>query len=60
MTTKRTLDSSGRIVIPKASREEMNLGPGDTLLLESKGVEIPLRPFRQETLLRAGRLGLPG
>ena len=52
MTTKLTLDRYGRIVIPKALREEMNLGPGDTLLLESKGAEITLRPFRQEAPLR--------
>ena len=52
MTTKLTLDNSRRIVIPNALRKEMNLGPGDTLLLESKGTEITLRPFRQETLLK--------
>jgi AbrB family looped-hinge helix DNA binding protein len=52
MTTKLTLDNSGRIVMPKALRKEMNLGPGDTLLLESKGAEITLRPFGQETLLK--------
>jgi len=52
MTIRLTLDRSGRIVIPKVLREEMNLGPGDTLLLESEGAEITLRPFRQEALLK--------
>jgi AbrB family looped-hinge helix DNA binding protein len=52
MTTKLTLDQAGRILIPKALRQELHLGPGDTLQLESGGDEITLRPLRPEALLK--------
>lgn len=42
----------GRIVIPKDLREELRLGPGDTLQLESTGEEIRLQPVRARALLK--------
>jgi AbrB family looped-hinge helix DNA binding protein len=55
MTTKLSLDKAGRVVIPKALRQELRLGPGDTLQLESQGDEITLRPLRPEALLKKER-----
>jgi AbrB family looped-hinge helix DNA binding protein len=52
MTTKLTLDQAGRVLIPKALRRELHLGPGDTLQLESGGDEITLRPLRPKALLK--------
>jgi AbrB family looped-hinge helix DNA binding protein len=46
MTSKLTLDKAGRVVIPKPLRDELQLGPGDTLELESSGEQITLRPVR--------------
>jgi AbrB family looped-hinge helix DNA binding protein len=52
MTTKITLDQAGRVLIPKALRQELHLGAGDTLQLENKGDEITLRPLRPKALLK--------
>lgn len=52
MTTKLTLDQAGRVLIPKALRQELHLGPGDTLQLKSQGDEITLRPLRPRALLK--------
>ena len=52
MTTKLTLDRAGRVLIPKQLREQLHLGPGDALHLESEGEEITLRPERPKALLR--------
>jgi AbrB family looped-hinge helix DNA binding protein len=41
-----TIDKAGRIVIPKALREELHLEPGDALDLETAGEHITLRPVR--------------
>ena len=46
MNTRLTLDKAGRVVIPKPLREELHLGPGDSLELEFAGEEITLRPVR--------------
>jgi AbrB family looped-hinge helix DNA binding protein len=46
MTTRLTLDKAGRVVIPKTLREELRLGPGDQLELETVGEQITLRPVR--------------
>ncbi len=51
MTTRLTIDSAGRIVLPKPLRKELDLGPGDSLELESKGERITLRPLRGSTPL---------
>ncbi len=51
MTTKLTLDQAGRVLIPKALRQELHLRPGDTLELESESGEITLRPVHPKALL---------
>jgi AbrB family looped-hinge helix DNA binding protein len=40
------MDKAGRIVLPKPVREELQLGPGDSLELESTEDQILLRPAR--------------
>jgi AbrB family looped-hinge helix DNA binding protein len=55
MTSKLSLDKAGRIVIPKALRQKLHLGTGDTLELESDGDAITLRPLRPKALLRKER-----
>ena len=52
MTTTLTMDRAGRIMIPKALRENLRLNPGDTLELESKGETITLQPLRPKALLK--------
>jgi AbrB family looped-hinge helix DNA binding protein len=52
MTTKLTLDKAGRVMIPKHLRQELHLGPGDTLQLNSEGEKITLRPIRPKALLK--------
>jgi AbrB family looped-hinge helix DNA binding protein len=55
MTTKITLDKAGRVLIPKVLRQELHLGAGDTLELESEGDRITLRPDRPKALLKKER-----
>jgi AbrB family looped-hinge helix DNA binding protein len=55
MSSKVTLDRAGRVVLPKAVREEMQLSPGDTLDLTVKGDEMTLRPRRSATPLQKER-----
>ena len=50
-----TLDRAGRVVLPKALRDELNLSPGDTLDLTVQGDEVKLRPRRSATLLQKER-----
>jgi AbrB family looped-hinge helix DNA binding protein len=52
MTTQLTLDKAGRVVLPKPVRDELQLGPGDTLEVESSEGQIVLRPMRGNTPLR--------
>ena len=46
MNKRIIIDKAGRVVLPKPLREELDLGPGDSLELESAGDEITLRPVR--------------
>jgi AbrB family looped-hinge helix DNA binding protein len=46
MTTTLTVDKAGRVVLPKAVREELQLSAGDSLELESSEDRIVLRPLR--------------
>jgi AbrB family looped-hinge helix DNA binding protein len=52
MKAKLTLDQAGRLMIPKALRQELHLGPSDVLELESEGDQITLRPLRPEAPLK--------
>ena len=52
VTTKLILDKVGRIVLPKPLRDRLQLAPGDTLNLETKGENIILRPVRQNVLIK--------
>jgi AbrB family looped-hinge helix DNA binding protein len=54
MTAKVSLDKAGRVVLPSALQEKMQLGPGDTFVLESEGERITLRPVRPQALLQKG------
>jgi AbrB family looped-hinge helix DNA binding protein len=55
MADKVTIDQGGRVVLPKALREELHLSPGDTLDLTVKGEEVTLRPRRATTPLQKER-----
>jgi AbrB family looped-hinge helix DNA binding protein len=55
MTSKLTLDKAGRVVLPKPLRDELQLQPGDTLVAETAGEEITLRPLRGDAPLRKKR-----
>jgi AbrB family looped-hinge helix DNA binding protein len=46
MTTTLTVDKAGRVVLPKLVRDELQLGAGDSLELESSEDQIVLRPLR--------------
>jgi AbrB family looped-hinge helix DNA binding protein len=52
MRGKVSLDTAGRVVLPKALREKMRLSPGDDLLIESEGERITLRPVRPQATLQ--------
>ncbi|HXP46226.1 MAG TPA: AbrB/MazE/SpoVT family DNA-binding domain-containing protein [Terriglobales bacterium] len=55
MTAKVTLDQAGRVVLPKALRDELHLSPGDILDLTVRGDEVTLRPRRAATPLQKER-----
>jgi len=55
MNTVVTLDSAGRVVIPKTLRDALRLAPGDTLALESDGERVTLRPVRSGSALQKER-----
>ena len=55
MIVKTTLDKAGRVVIPKPLREELHLGAGDVLQLDSAGEQITLRPVRGTAPLQKER-----
>jgi len=52
MNSKVTLDRTGRVVLPKALRDQLRLSPGDILDLAVKGEEVTLRPQRNSTPLQ--------
>ena len=52
MTAKATIDSAGRVLIPKAVRDELRMGPGDRLDLELEDDHVVLRPARSGTSIR--------
>lgn len=46
MNTTITMDKAGRVVLPKALREELNLSAGDSLEWHSDGSRVTLEPVR--------------
>ncbi|MBV9033034.1 MAG: AbrB/MazE/SpoVT family DNA-binding domain-containing protein [Acidobacteriaceae bacterium] len=52
MNTTVILDKAGRVVIPKSLRDELRLGPGDALQLESEGERVTLHPIRSSSPLQ--------
>jgi AbrB family looped-hinge helix DNA binding protein len=51
MTIETTIDSFGRVLVPKALRDRLGLEPGSVLEMEDSGAEIRLRPVRDRPLL---------
>lgn len=52
MSDTVTIDGAGRVVLPKAVRDELRLGAGDILALESDGERVTLRPVRSRARVR--------
>src|SRR2546427_11084378 len=52
VVTTLTLDKTGRLVLPKPVRDELQLRPGDSLELESSEERIVLRPARGNARIR--------
>ena len=55
MNAKVTIDQAGRVVLPKALRDELRLSPGDALDLTVEGEEVTLRPRRSANPLQKER-----
>jgi AbrB family looped-hinge helix DNA binding protein len=55
MNSEITLDRAGRLVLPKAVRDELGLFPGDTLEVTVEGDEVTLRPRRAARPLQKER-----
>ena len=55
MPANTTLDSAGRVVIPKPLRDELGLEAGATLAAEVQGDAVTLRPVRGESRLKKER-----
>jgi AbrB family looped-hinge helix DNA binding protein len=51
MSTKITIDSAGRVVIPKPFRKSLGLQAGDSLEIDATADEITLRPVREAATL---------
>ena len=46
-TARAKIDKAGRLLIPAKLRTELNLVPGDPVVLEARGDELHVRPYRQ-------------
>jgi len=47
-----TLDNAGRVVIPKAMRDELGLAPGDPVSIELDEERVTIRPERPTSPMR--------
>jgi AbrB family looped-hinge helix DNA binding protein len=52
MNTELTIDSSGRLVLPKAVRQALGLKPGDSLKVETEEDRVILSPVRDRAGLQ--------
>lgn len=52
MNTTLTIDKAGRVVLPKPVRDQLQLSPGDSLVLDSAEDRIVLRPVREAVGMR--------
>ena len=52
---KTRLSSKGQVVIPKRIRDEMQIKPGDDLVVIRKGNQIIISPLTLETLILEAR-----
>jgi AbrB family looped-hinge helix DNA binding protein len=55
MRATATLDKAGRLVLPKALREALDLAPGDILDLTMENEQVTLRPRRSVPPLQKER-----
>lgn len=56
-TIRTTIDSGGRVVIPKPMREELGLRPGERVDVVVDGLGIRITPVEPEVeLVREGRI----
>jgi AbrB family looped-hinge helix DNA binding protein len=55
MNGKISIDSAGRVVIPKRAREALGIGPGDMLDMTFDSDGLTLRPERQSISLEKER-----
>jgi AbrB family looped-hinge helix DNA binding protein len=46
-TARAKIDKAGRLLIPAKLRSELNVQPGDPMVLETKGDELHVRPYKQ-------------
>jgi AbrB family transcriptional regulator, stage V sporulation protein T len=46
-SARAKIDKSGRILIPAKLLTELNLGPGDPVILETSENELHVRPYKQ-------------
>jgi AbrB family looped-hinge helix DNA binding protein len=49
------LDNAGRVVIPKAMRDELGLAPGDPVSIELDEERVTIRPERPASAMRRER-----
>jgi AbrB family looped-hinge helix DNA binding protein len=52
MKAKLNIDRAGRVVLPKTIRDRLQLGPGESLEIESFEDHIVLRPVRARATIR--------
>ncbi|HKB50455.1 MAG TPA: AbrB/MazE/SpoVT family DNA-binding domain-containing protein [Solirubrobacterales bacterium] len=55
---RTTIDSAGRVVVPKSLRVALNLNGGDEVEITLEGERIALTPAPRQVLLRRGPHGL--